>query len=1214
MHPYSGSSAAINPPSYSVSTAIPTSVLNAQLRNDILSRSTEPLKSPLNPIYDSKGMIQGYQSGETFVPKEAFKSGVINPDEIQLVEKLKLAGGYIVERFKTATGKLQVITRPDGSKQVTTSSSIGGGTGGRTYETSAYKIEPNQARNDLLKLVYENQGKAPMPILSPVNPNPLASSEDLQPKVYQRIVGTGDNKHTELRYNNPRTGEDRLANETERIQFHEMTSIEQARSYTPQTYAKYKTPITIYEKVEKATGPINEIPSKALGIITGITFYEKTNEALRLVTEPVFTGLEKVGVNERTAYRAFVPPIIYGTGEQLAPIFGEKISSKVTEVPRRFGAAIYNDIRTRPLDTAVTIGAGYAIGAGAKFAIQELPAVIKASSIGEVIGAGEFEGLNAVKAYLTAEKVGAPIAKVGARIFRAPNLTKVSKIAFTGGKYAVKGGLYTLAALPFAEPIATGNVEQVALLSKDYAIFGYGISKGMDIGVARPYQSDFRAAQLNSVGKNISVPVIDAEGNVVMKSIYAREVHTIPAQVEISTKLRKFFDLPPIRELSPIGNELIYYFRMPRAAKLNSAEPFFVVERGPRTTAFHTIKGSSEPIDILNQYPKISAIDRKMLETLAHVPVTGLPIEPILIKKSVMQSPLDYLRNTKDIDFKEISKKEFKTEYGQGGRTLGIAKKYEIIPYDVVSHRGRGFEIKWELRKLEKPVVRIREDLRYKTKNLVAAHETIHAKTPAFLSRLNPLFPYRIRPTEILAYGLEDFFAKRGFKGIEKYYVEPTAYKHIPQMFNKESSSFFLGESISARLKLDTKPSIKLSEKQPIGRLTSRTRTLTVMNEKPTLPESPVINFEGETAFHAQNKPNSRASGKILTEKEYLIVFKEPIGKVVDIDKMSFEELELKANAPEKAPSKIELNQQQRQQLKLLQKQIPKTLPKLDLSKIRVSQTKSTAALLREAQTNIPKTYLPGVSKSELQSQSAIQSPIMKEELISRPVSRETTRELTIEKMSPLARERSSIMSRELDRTMEKALERSLEKTMSRELPRNLEKEKSLQRERLLERLNERTLQKEKIIPRVPPISPPMRISLRTPRLTPIGIAAFGEGKTRGGRSYQVTVYRKYRPVKSIPGLSKEAALDIGTANVLKDLSATFGISKSSAIMRDIQTGGEFKAFSYKFRRPTAKSRYRGYGDIFIQRSTGKGGRLSTAGELAEIRQSRYNKILRSIQ
>ena len=115
---------------------------------------------------------------------------------------------------------------------------------------------------------------------------------------------------------------------------------------------------------------------------------------------------------------------------------------------------------------------------------------------------------------------------------------------------------------------------------------------------------------------------------------------------------------------------------------------------------------------------------------------------------------------------------------------------------------------------------------------------------------------------------------------------------------------------------------------------------------------------------------------------------------------------------------------------------------------------------------------------------------------------------------------------------------------------------------------------------------------------------------------YDVFKIKKGKPVVVAKGLYKSAALDIGTEITLKDLTATFGIRPSDISPRDIATRQEFRRFGSLFREPTLKSKYRKYGQVYVQRQrrTDIGtGRLTFLGEKKAIQSARMKKIMEAI-
>ena len=111
------------------------------------------------------------------------------------------------------------------------------------------------------------------------------------------------------------------------------------------------------------------------------------------------------------------------------------------------------------------------------------------------------------------------------------------------------------------------------------------------------------------------------------------------------------------------------------------------------------------------------------------------------------------------------------------------------------------------------------------------------------------------------------------------------------------------------------------------------------------------------------------------------------------------------------------------------------------------------------------------------------------------------------------------------------------------------------------------------------------------------------------GAGFDLFLMRKGKPQVVARGLTKEAALDIGTRKTLGSLRATYGIRRSRLPAKEIPTGKEFFRFKSLFRRPSRKSKYKRFGEVYIQKATRVPflgtGRLTTRGEKSEIQLAR---------
>ena len=213
----------------------------------------------------------------------------------------------------------------------------------------------------------------------------------------------------------------------------------------------------------------------------------------------------------------------------------------------------------------------------------------------------------------------------------------------------------------------------------------------------------------------------------------------------------------------------------------------------------------------------------------------------------------------------------------------------------------------------------------------------------------------------------------------------------------------------------------------------------------------------------------------------------------------------------------------------------------------------------------------------------------------------------------PRLMERTQV--KEIQKMQEKLLEKNLVKEIQKMQQKQIQKQQSKMQEKLLQKQIQKQITKE------------IMTTSKTPqkqfinRIIKIPLAFKGEEKRRkrdlGLTGFDVFKILKGKPKLVMRGVTREAGLDIGTKEVLKNLRATFFLKKSDLTPRDIATGGEFRRYKRLFREPTKKSRLRKYSDdVFVQKAsrTGMyGGRLSFRGEKKEIQSARLNKLMRSI-
>lgn len=146
-------------------------------------------------------------------------------------------------------------------------------------------------------------------------------------------------------------------------------------------------------------------------------------------------------------------------------------------------------------------------------------------------------------------------------------------------------------------------------------------------------------------------------------------------------------------------------------------------------------------------------------------------------------------------------------------------------------------------------LIEIRKDLKGNARETTIAHELIHHKTPnknKIINFLDKKLPYKLKPSEIIARGLEKRFARTGFKA------------EIP--ISRQLSQPSTSEVIRTPAKL--------------GKTTSRTET--VSTSKVILETDAFELYKGKTLFKDVSRPFARGSGRVPKLRELTLVRKEP--------------------------------------------------------------------------------------------------------------------------------------------------------------------------------------------------------------------------------------------------------------------------------------------------------------------------------------------------
>jgi hypothetical protein len=110
--------------------------------------------------------------------------------------------------------------------------------------------------------------------------------------------------------------------------------------------------------------------------------------------------------------------------------------------------------------------------------------------------------------------------------------------------------------------------------------------------------------------------------------------------------------------------------------------------------------------------------------------------------------PVSYARQSKEFVFRVEPFEKYNKLYGSGWEHS--AGFYQSPP----SHIGG------------KPGIMVRQEVKPRMREEVVAHEIIHSKTPKSILEFGAFnkLPYRFQPAEILSFGLQKYYAKKGFK------------------------------------------------------------------------------------------------------------------------------------------------------------------------------------------------------------------------------------------------------------------------------------------------------------------------------------------------------------------------------------------------------------------------------------------------------------------
>jgi hypothetical protein len=458
----------------------------------------------------------------------------------------------------------------------------------------------------------------------------------------------------------------------------------------------------------------------------------------------------------------------------------------------------------------------------------------------------------------------------------------------------------------------------------------------------------------------------------------------------------------------------------------------------------------------------------------------------------------------------------------------------------------------------------------------------------------------------------------------------PVPGEMVLKMFDKDTN-FLSGELIKdtifkgAKGKEFTLESLKKGI-QSEGTRTTSARYLAEFKELQTKPEFTFELYTGKVAFKDITKPYARAAGNLRSMEGVTAVLKEPINPEnlarLDIDKMfsKMDTIDLKANLPTKQISR---------QVNLAPKAIPPRVKPINLKNFNVKPT-LTSEVFKPAQSvyfgsaygemiskkhlveavNLKSSnvYMPGISDLNINKEAGISEPRAKSNTIS------ISRLIPEEKFMELGKESSALINKELSKEITKEINKNLSKETTIEINKsvNIEKLMSKQMQKEMTKLVYKQVAKQQQKNMNFPATHGRFYRGAFPKLSSSEPIRF---KKKAGRGFDVFRIRNRKPELVARGLGLASAEDVQVETALKDLTATTFLRKSDIPARDISTGQEFARFGYKFRRPVEKSLYKDLGiNVIIQKSTDKGGRLSTKGEKAEIQKARRRKMEKYLQ
>jgi len=623
--------------------------------------------------------------------------------------------------------------------------------------------------------------------------------------------------------------------------------------------------------------------------------YGRFKEGERRFAETTTIPTGKI-ITEKTGVT--IPKVSEVLEQTIFPTKTPFISSKYDKDIREFRQGIISgtltDVKEKPISNVMLFGAGGLVGGTVKGTTRAVLTVSKEiKSLGLLPklteGVETFQkGVGIVR--VETPTIGKVIEKV--RGLEQPvylGLKKIEQPLFTTKQY-VKGGVGLgfggLYAGVTAERILSAGSpreagSELGIATKDLLLFGAGYKKGAESMTLTTTRTPLR--------KLIPVEAEETQRPLIIRG-KETDIFTKIATYEIKGEVR-----PPtlITKTTPLRE---WYYQQPKTSKVLPQREFTTIAQIIGDKPFYAttkigkygqlkvlkIKGSSEEVNL-----KLSVGDTNIQKFL-----TGRLGENILKdvslkevyslktpKISMRLSPLRYglkLKEEGKILFRTMAQKKL----GRG--TLGLFYpegslfKKQAITFsekllgDITFKKFEKLSLKKQLKHLQK----------YKEKREeVIAHELIHYKAEGFIPQIESRLPYRLRPSEILAFGLEKPMAKFGFKTKFK----PTKIEVLKLGEEIPRGVYVKPEDVPSLIPKDTKVFRGALETRkvftPYGKSTEVFETISTL--KPLKKTELVETFTSDVLFKDVTKPYSRATGKTPKIKTEITFIKEPL--IIDL-------------------------------------------------------------------------------------------------------------------------------------------------------------------------------------------------------------------------------------------------------------------------------------------------------------------------------------------